>query len=118
MIHPNSTRTKHFLAIADFYDRIGKPQTYIVEPNLKYDYRPDVYMEYKGEHVVVEIQLTHISTKRMQEKVDMWISGYGEKHHAKIMWVVTDVLYKLEVPSGFDIQFHQWTKETREIPIP
>jgi competence CoiA-like predicted nuclease len=98
------------MAIADFYDRIGKPEKYIVEPDLNYEYRPDVYMEYKGEQIVVEIQLTQISTKKMQQKVDMWISGYEKHHFAKKMWIVSDHLYKLEVPVGFDIQFHRWTK--------
>jgi hypothetical protein len=110
MIHPNSTRTKHFLAIAEFFIRIGKPKTYIVEPNLECEYyRPDVYMDYKSEHIIIEIQLTHISTRRMQEKVDNWVKSYKEKkHYAKKMWIVSDNLYRIAAPEGFEVEYHKW----------
>lgn len=112
MIHPNSTRTRHFLAIAEFFIRIGQPRTYIVEPDLNCEYyRPDVYMEWgeAKEHIIIEVQLTHISTKKMQQKVDNWVKSYKEKrHYAKKMWIVSDNLYHLTAPTGFEVEYHKW----------
>jgi hypothetical protein len=118
MIHPLSTKTKHFLAIAEFFLRIGKPKDYIVEPNLMCEYRPDVYMIYKEEHIVIEIQLTHISTSKMQKKVDNWVKSYKEKkHYAKKMWIVSDNLYRLTAPEGFEVEYHKWTLDEKEVEL-
>jgi predicted methyltransferase len=109
MIHPNSIKTRHFLAIAEFFIRINQPKTYIVEPDLQCNYHPDVYMVYKNEHVCIEIQLTHISNKKMQKKLDEWVNAYeSKKHYAKKLWIVTDQLYKLTVPEGFRVEYHRW----------
>lgn len=114
IIHPNSTRTKHFLAIADFYIRIGRPSYYEVEPDFD-EYRPDVYMMRDRKMISVEVQLTHISTNKMQNKVDNWANTYIKGlHQSKKLWIVTDVLYNLEVPEGFEVEFHKWTVEKKE----
>jgi hypothetical protein len=104
IIHPNSTRTNHFLAIVDFYIRIGQPDIYEVEPDMKHDFRPDAYTIVNGEHIWVEIQLSHKANKTIQEKVDGFIEGNKKgKHQARKMWMVTDRPFKLSVPSGYSV---------------
>ena len=46
----------------------------------------------------------------MQNKIDNWVETYSQ-HQSRKMWIVTDTLYKVEVPEGFDVQFHKWTLE-------
>jgi competence CoiA-like predicted nuclease len=105
IIHPNSTRTNHFLAITDFYIRIGQPTIYEVEPDLKHDYRPDAYTVLKNEHIAVEVQLSHTSNKKMQEKVDGFIDSHKKgKHAARKLWLVTDRPFKYKVTDGYQVE--------------
>jgi hypothetical protein len=69
------------------------------------NYRPDVYMkDRKNNPVCVEIQLTHISAKKMQTKIDQFVSEYNKEHDAKIMLLVTDNNYdKIKMPDGFNL---------------
>lgn len=104
-LHHRSIKINHHLKIVDFYIHMGKPETFIPEPNYP-SYKPDVYMkDQKGNPICVEIQITKISAKRMQAKMDEFVKSYGKKEHdSRIMLVVTDSQYdKLVVPSGFKI---------------
>ena len=104
IIHPNSTRTNHFLAIADFYIRIGQPPIYEVEPDLKHDSRPDAYTIINGEHIWVEVQLSHKANKVIQEKIDGFVESHQRgKHGAKKMWLVTDRPFRFSVPTGYTV---------------
>jgi hypothetical protein len=105
IIHPNSTRTNHFLAIADFFIRIGQPDIYEVEPDLKHNYRPDAYTILNQEQVAIEIQLSHVSNKKIQEKIEGFVDSFKKgKHQAKRLWLVTDRPFKYTVPSGFIVE--------------
>jgi hypothetical protein len=114
IIHPNSTRTNHFLAITDFYIRIGQPDIYEVEPDIKHDYRPDAYTIIKGEHICIEIQLSHKSNKVIQEKINGFVSSHKtNKHQARKMWLVTDRPFKFTVPIGYDVDIIPLTENEK-----
>lgn len=115
IIHPTSTRTNHFLAIADFYIRIGQPQIYEVEPDLKHDWRPDAYTIIKGEHIAIEIQLSHKSNKVIQEKINGFADSHRRGlHQARKMWLVTDRPFKFTVPVGYDVEVLPLTEEIKK----
>lgn len=103
-LHHRSVKLDHYLKIVDFYIHAGCPDVFIPEPNWK-TYKPDAYMtDKKGNAICVEIQLTPISTKRMQSKVDEFISSYGKEHDAKIMLLVSNQEYpKLKVPHTYNV---------------
>lgn len=104
-LHHRSIKIDHHLKIVDFYIHMGLPVDFKPEPAFP-SYKPDVYMkDQKGNPICVEIQITKISAKKMQTKVDEFVKSYGKKEHdAKILLVVTDSEYnKLVVPSGFKI---------------
>lgn len=105
LIHPNSTRINHFLALVDFYIFIGQPDIYQVEPDLKHSYSPDVYTILDNEHIIIEMQLSNKSNKVMQEKVNGFVDSYVRgKHAAKRMWIVSDKKYNVKVPSGYIVE--------------
>lgn len=104
LIHPESSKIRHFLAIADFYIQAGKPEIYEVEPTIAEEYRPDAYMRL-GEPIIVEVQRTRISVKRMQDKVDWFAKTHKQgKHDAKSLWIVTDVPYPISIPIGYKVK--------------
>jgi hypothetical protein len=98
------SKIDHHLKIVDFYIHSGMPEIFIPEPNFK-NYKPDVYMKDKqGNPICVEIQLTPISTKRMQVKMDEFVSTHGKEHDAKIMLLVSNNEYgKVTFPSSFKL---------------
>lgn len=103
MIHTESSKIRHFLAIADVYIRENMPTIFEVEPYFDEKYRPDIYMRHPNP-IVVEVQRTHTSNRKMQEKVDSFARTYREKKHdAKIMWIVTDENFRITIPEGFEI---------------
>lgn len=105
MIHTESTKIRHFLAIADFYIRLGQPQIYEVEPYVDENYRPDAYTLVTGEPIIVEIQRSHISYKRMQEKIDNFADTFRRgKHNARMLWIVSDEEYRVRIPAGFQVE--------------
>lgn len=58
----------------------------------------------KGNAICVEIQITPISTKKMQKKIDEFVSTYKKEHDAKIMLLVSNQGYpKIKMPSGFKL---------------
>ena len=103
-LHSRSIKIDHHLKIVDFYIHAGMPEVFVPEPNFK-NYKPDVYMKDKtGKAICVEIQLTPISTKRMQQKIDEFVSTFGKEHDARIMLLVSDNEYgKVTIPSSFKL---------------
>lgn len=111
LIHTESTKIRHYLAIAQFYIDIGKPEIYEIEPNFDRDYVPDVYTRIAGTPILIEIQRSHSSNRKMQAKVDGFVRTYREgKHDAKTLWIVSDEQYRLTVPSGFTVQQHRFDR--------
>jgi hypothetical protein len=104
LIHPRTIKIDHYLKIVDFYIHTGCPDNFIPEPPYK-EYKPDVYMkDQKGNPICVEIQITPISTKKMQQKIDQFVSSYGKEHDAKILLLVTNNDYgKVKVPPTFKL---------------
>jgi hypothetical protein len=82
----------------------GCPEKFIVEPVLG-EYIPDVMFKDKGDKsICVEVQLTPISQKKMQRKINNFVKGYGVDHDAKILVIASDRPYKnLITPSGFKV---------------
>lgn len=104
VMHHRSVKLEHQLKIVDFYIHTGCPPTFQVEPQWKV-YKPDVYMKDKmGNSICVEIQITPISTKKMQLKIDQFVSTYTKEHDAKIMLLVSNQEYpKVVMPSGYKL---------------
>jgi hypothetical protein len=104
LIHPKTVKIDHYLKIVDFYIQAGCPKTFDLEPTFG-EYNPDVYMkDLKGNPICVEVQITPISAKKMQTKIDQFVSTFGNKHDAKIMLLVTDSNYsKVSTPPNFKI---------------
>lgn len=104
LIHPRTVKLNHYLKIVDFFINAGCPEQFLPEPTLG-EYRPDVYMkDSKGNSICVEIQLTPISTKRMQTKVEQFVEAFGTEHDAKVLLICSDNEYeKIIMPDGFHI---------------
>jgi hypothetical protein len=104
VLHTRSIKIDHHLKIVDFYIHAGMPKVFQVEPNWK-KYKPDVYMkDLKGNPICVEVQITPISTKKMQTKIDEFVSSYGKEHDAKVMLLVSNQEYsKIKVPTTFKL---------------
>lgn len=104
LIHPRSVKLDHQLKIVDFYIHTGCPKKFIIEPKLG-EYNPDVFMkDLKENSVCAEIQITPISTKKMQSKIDEFVSMYGKEHDAKIMLLVSNSVYdKVIIPNNFKL---------------
>lgn len=103
LIHPRTVKIDHYLKIVDCYIHFGCPEVFHPEPCYK-SYEPDVYMkDRKGNAICVEVQITPISTKRMQKKIDEFVASFGKKEHdAKIMLLVSNQDYpKITIPSSF-----------------
>lgn len=103
-LHKRSTKLEHQMKIVDFYIHVGCPPTFQIEPNWK-NYKPDVYMkDRKGNPICVEIQITPISTKKMQKKITEFVSTHGKEHDAKIMLLVSNQEYSnVIMPNGFKL---------------
>lgn len=110
LIHPRTVKIDHYLKIVDFYIYSGCPKVFLTEPKFG-DYNPDVYMkDKKGNSICVEVQLTPISTKKMQTKIDEFTAEFGKTHDARIIALVSNNSYsKIKIPEGFKLV---------KIPIP
>jgi hypothetical protein len=107
LIHTESAKIRHFLAIADFYIRLGCPEIYEVEPQFDAEYIPDAYTRLgpNGEAILIEVQRSHISHKQMQKKIDGFVKTYKlGKHDARTMYLVTDENFRFAVPEGFRVE--------------
>jgi hypothetical protein len=104
IIHPRSRRIEHFLKIVDLYIETCLPDHFDVEPTFSNEYRPDVYATINGERMVIEVQRTRISNRKMQEKVDAFMRSYYMKEHdARTMWICASMRYDVSVESGFKV---------------
>lgn len=105
IIPKQSSRTQHFLEIADLYLALNQPKIFEVEPDVSEYYRPDVYLRVDSDvPVCVEVQRSVISNAKMQEKVDGFVQAFKQKKHdAKTLWIVANKTYDVSIPSGFRI---------------
>jgi hypothetical protein len=104
-MHHRSIKIDHHLKIVDFYIHAGCPHIFIPEPNFK-TYKPDAYMkDKKGNPICVEIQITPISNKRMQTKIDEFVKSHKYKEHdAKVMLLVSNNEYnQVTYPPSFKL---------------
>lgn len=104
LIHPRTVKLNHYLKIVDFFIHAGMPAEFLPEPTLG-EYRPDAYMkDSKGNPICVELQLTQISTKKMQQKVEQFVGTFGKEHDSKVMMLCSDNQYdKIKMPTGFHL---------------
>src|SRR6185312_4850699 len=103
-INHRSNKIEHHLKIVDFFIKMKYPKHFAVEPILG-DYEPDILMkDSKGNTICVEIQITPISNKKMQQKVNEFVSMYGKEHDSKTMILSSNQNYpKLRMPNGFKL---------------
>jgi hypothetical protein len=103
-IHHKSNKIDHCLKIVDFFIKEGKPTNFVVEPILG-DYSPDVFFrDGFNRSICVEIQITPISLKKMQDKVDRFVKEFGKEHDSKLFVLCSDASYnKLVMPKGFKL---------------
>jgi hypothetical protein len=102
-VNPKSNKIEHYMKIVDFYLERGRPKNFIVEPSLG-SYEPDIFFKDKSDNsICVEIQITAISHKKMQTKVDAFIKEYGKEHDSKIFVICSDYHYKIKIPNGFKL---------------
>lgn len=105
LIHPKTVKLEHYLKIVDTYIAAGCPPSFIPEPVFG-EYRPDAYMiDRKKNPVCIEVQLTPISTKKMQTKIEQFVNTYNKEHNATTLLLVSDNRYdKITMPKGFTLQ--------------
>lgn len=103
-IHPKSPMINHYLKMVDFYIKNGCPNNFLIEPILG-SYEPDIMFRDKNNKTIcVEIQLTRISIKRMQEKVNQFVKEYGKNHDSLKLIICSERDYtKLTIPKGFTL---------------
>jgi hypothetical protein len=102
-IHHKSNKIEHQLKIVDFFIKEGTPENFLIEPILG-TYEPDIFFKDKNNNsICVEIQLTPISIKKMQTKINQFVSEYGKEHDAKIIVICSNKNYNLKIPNGFKI---------------
>ena len=102
-IHHKSNKINHYLKIVDYFISESCPEYFAVEPLLG-SYEPDVlYKDHFNRSVCVEIQLTKISNKRMQDKIDRFVKECGITHDSKLLVLVSDFNYKLTIDPRFKL---------------
>lgn len=105
-IHHKSNKIEHQLKITDYFITLKHRSNFVIEPTFG-TYCPDIY--YKDEKqrpYCIEIQLTKISSKKMQLKIDQFVSEYAKGHDSTCMIICTNTQYpKLNVPKGFHILY-------------
>lgn len=105
ILHTRSIKIEHHLKIVDVFIKMGCPKVFKIEPKYK-SYEPDMYIhDFKGNPICIEVQLTPISTKKMQTKVDEFVTSFKKKEHdAKIMLLISDKSYdNLKIPDGYRV---------------
>jgi hypothetical protein len=111
LVHSKSVKINHHLKVADVFITFGCPETFLLEPVLGH-YRPDAYMIVEDVHSCIEVQITPISKKKMQEKVDNFVATSGIDHSAKTLYLFSDYRYDaLKVPDGFEVLRYPLPKE-------
>lgn len=102
MIHTQSSKIQHYLGLVDIYLQLGKPTYYEIETPIGDDYIPDAFTIVGDTPVLVELQRSLISNRKMQDKVDKFVKYYPT-HGATHLWVFTEHTYHIDVPSGFTV---------------
>jgi hypothetical protein len=88
--NPKNQKVEHQLKIVDTFINIGCPDECLVEPELG-GYEPDLfYKDHFNRSVCVEVQLSRISQKRMQEKINNFIKEEGVNHDARLLCIYCD----------------------------
>lgn len=108
MIHTQSSKINHYLGLAEIYIRMGTPEKFTIEVKIADDFITDAVTEIDGTPVLIELQRSVVSTRKMQDKVDKFVAHYN-KHGAKHMWIFTDKPYDLSVPRGFLVEQKKMT---------
>lgn len=87
--NPKNQKVDHQLKIVDTFIEFGMPDQCLIEPQLG-SYEPDLfYKDHFNRSVCVEVQLTRISHKRMQEKINHFIKEEGVNHDARLFIIVS-----------------------------
>jgi hypothetical protein len=105
-INKNSNKIDHHLKIVDFYIKEGCPSHFMIEPVFG-KYNPDLYFQDRsGKDICVEIQLTPISNKKMQEKINQFVKEFNKNHKSNTLVLCSNYSYKkLEIPKNFRVIF-------------
>lgn len=91
--NPRNQKVDHQLKIVDTFIDIGCPKECLIEPMLG-SYEPDLfYKDHFNRSVCVEVQLSRISHKRMQEKINKFIKESGVNHDARLLYIVSDIQF-------------------------
>lgn len=91
--NPKNQKVDHALKIVDVYIYLKCPGACLVEPELG-SYEPDLfYRDHFNRSVCVEVQLTKISQKRMQEKVNNFMKEEGKNHDSRLLLIYSDHKY-------------------------
>jgi hypothetical protein len=102
-IHHRSNKINHYLKIVDFYIQAGTPENFLVEPILG-SYEPDVMFKDKSNNTIcVEIQLTPISLKKMETKINQFVSEFNKEHDSTRILICSDYDYKIKSRKDFKI---------------
>lgn len=103
-IHHKNPKINHYLKMVDFYIKNECPKNFIIEPKLG-KYEPDIlFKDGSGKTICVEIQLTKISLKRMQEKINDYVKEYEKEHDAEKIVICSENEYKgLVIPNKFKL---------------
>lgn len=104
-IRHNTSKQDHYLAVVDTYIELGMPDFFDVEPSLK-SYQPDVYCRIGHQLWCIEVQLSKVSSAKIQKKINEFTKSYQrEEHDALNLWIKTSYRWsELQAPSGVDIK--------------
>lgn len=108
MIHTQSSKINHYLGLAEIYLRLGQPDSFDIEVKIADDFITDAVTTLQDTPVLIELQRSIVSNRKMQDKVDKFVAHY-EKHHARHLWIFTDKPYDISVPSGFLVEQKKMT---------
>ena len=64
-----------------------------------------------GKNICVEIQLTPISAKRMQAKIDAFAKEYKVNHDSKTLVICSATPYKIKKPDNISVLFQNIPEE-------
>lgn len=110
-INHRSVHINHHLKIVDAYIKMNCPKNFDVE-RIFGIYEPDIYTIDKSHLLCVEIQLTQISNKKMQQKINQFMAEF-DKHKSRVFYLMSDYKYtKLTIDDRFQLIQDDLPKET------
>jgi hypothetical protein len=108
--NPKNQKNEHQLKIVDAAIELNCYDHCVIEPTFGV-YEPDLfYKDHFNRLVCVEVQLTKISAKRMQEKVNNFIKE-KQQHGAGLLYIVSDHNYN-------DIRYDQTKAKINFMELP